>query len=409
MATSLTTLINTILPDQIGEQYDFITNTVKDTLRDFCSRTQIANRGIVQTIHTTEIDDNLNNSVDINTLASGTYLDDDCDTIADWTDGDTGTGASTAATLDNKDTFKMDSGASAGAGNYARLYQTLTDNIPSKFCVSAKLYHDLLGTQTAGDYFELLVQRAGVALNVQWCSDGLYINSGSMAETGTNIVLQKTWQQWDFIVTATTPASATVDVYLDGILQTAAVDCSYTGTFTANVVDMFQKGTATANCITYVADVKIGNPNSYMGWQPCGVIRCTVDGEDYQIKQRDISYGITDIDDIEENYLKWWYLSNPSTIRIFPFDDDSERQLHLQIAFMPTDSISELDDNFYRQWYEVIKAGALSRLLAIPSRTFKDLKLAPYYQRQYEEGINGAMTTVFYDHYAPKKKIVRRI
>ena len=160
---------------------------------------------------------------------SGTIYVDNFQTITAWTDQDSGDGASTLSAFDGTDgCFKLDSGT-AGAGNKA---QRLIDcgTISDKFVVTIKTYCDKVGT--LGDHLQVEVRNPDVSLTLALASDGLYIHDGSgWNEVGTNVIVQDIWQEWEFVIDGTTPASATCDVYLDGTKIATSVDCSRTGTW----------------------------------------------------------------------------------------------------------------------------------------------------------------------------------
>lgn len=67
MATSLTTIINTIIPDQIGEQYSFASVYLMDVLREFCTRSHIVNDGFKHDVASSDPDATLNKSISITT------------------------------------------------------------------------------------------------------------------------------------------------------------------------------------------------------------------------------------------------------------------------------------------------------------------------------------------------------
>lgn len=191
-------------------------------------------------------------------IANTSFLDEDCSDISDWADQDADTGESTQVTFDSKSCFKFDSGAST-ASPYARRAIDVGD-FGDRVVISLSLHFDAIGTLANSDLFEIYVVNADVRAIIRFASDGLFIYDGAANnEVGTNIVVQDTWQEWTFDIDFTTPASATVDVYLDGSLVGDGIDCSDTGTFANDgMVRLTQYGYATANRISYVDWVKVG-------------------------------------------------------------------------------------------------------------------------------------------------------
>lgn len=191
-------------------------------------------------------------------LSNASFYNEDCSDITDWTDNDLGTGASTQVTFDGKSCFKFDSGAPADPNNYARRYIDV-GTFGDRVVVSLSLYCDAVGIRADSDYFYLEVQRNDVRLNARFCSDGLFIHRGeSINEFGTDLVVQDTWQEWTFDIDFSTPATANVYIYLNGVLQGNA-DCSHTTAGTNGYVLLAQLGNTTANRISYVDWIKVGN------------------------------------------------------------------------------------------------------------------------------------------------------
>lgn len=191
-------------------------------------------------------------------IANTSFLNEDCSDISDWTDGDTDTGESTQVTFDSKSCFKFNSGASTASPTAIRTIDT-GYTFGDRVVVSLSLYCDAIGTQSAWDDFELLVVQAAVRGMIYFCSDGLFVYDGAAYnEVGTNIVVQDTWQEWTFDFDFSTPASATVDIYLDGDLVGNNIDCSSTGAFAVGRIKLTQFGFNTANRISYVDWVKVG-------------------------------------------------------------------------------------------------------------------------------------------------------
>jgi len=185
------------------------------------------------------------------------YKDEDCADISDWTNGDTGTGVSSQTTFDSKSCFKFDTGASAGAEHKAERYLDIGSFGDLVSC-ELSLNHDAIGVSTNGDSFRLSIQKAGVQLNVLFATDGIFIYDGATwNEIGTNLVQEDTWQTWIFDCDFSTPASATCDVYLNGDLKAAGVDCSQTGSYTEGKILINQNGQTTANRISYLNYVRV--------------------------------------------------------------------------------------------------------------------------------------------------------
>jgi len=190
--------------------------------------------------------------------SNDTYMDEDCDDLTGWTDNDAGSGASTQVEFYGRECFKFDSGDTPGGGVKAMRTKdagTFSDSVT----VSILAYHDNIGAQADTDYFALNVEESGVRLNAVFCSDGLFIYDGaSLNEVGTDVVDEDEWVLWTFVCDFSTPATATCDVYKNGTLLEADVDCSDTGAYTDGEVNLIQFGVTTADQITYIAQVVVG-------------------------------------------------------------------------------------------------------------------------------------------------------
>lgn len=165
-------------------------------------------------------------------------LDEDCSDITDWTDGDAGNGVSEVSPAGQFHLYI----SPAASGSYA--YQTRDfGSFPTTYTVEIKVYHDVLGTVANTDYAQFEFHKDDLRFQFRLASDGLFVHDGAAwNEVGTNLVQTGVWQTWRFLITGTTPLSATVDVYLNGVLQISGVDCSNTGTFTDGRVDVLQFG-----------------------------------------------------------------------------------------------------------------------------------------------------------------------
>jgi hypothetical protein len=208
------------------------------------------------------------------------YLNDDCSSLTYWTNGDSGSGLSTVTPKligcfdaipsgDVGSAFSLSTGNTAGAGNYALISKHI-NHTSTNFVVYLDLYHSALGTIAHNDHFAMLCALSGVELAVRFATDGMTIYDGSAYnEIGVNIVKTGVSQKWEFWVTGGTPASATVNVYLDGVLQAAAVDCSYTGAYTTDLT-LTQHGQTTINQTTYINHVVVAPTTSAYMELYCG-------------------------------------------------------------------------------------------------------------------------------------------
>lgn len=209
------------------------------------------------------------------TIPSNTagITDDDCSSLATWTDNDAVNGESTQTTFDSQSVFMFDTNA-ANTGNIAKVTKDV-GSLGDRYIVTMKLYHDALGTLGDTDFVQIFMNNGAGYLNLAFATDGLFVHNGSAwGEVGTNIVAVDTWQVWTFVVNNTIASSATVEVYLDGTYQ-ATVDCSHDSAATDGEINIVVQGTNTADLITYLDYIKVGHTSTII-WNDR-----TLDQEDF--------------------------------------------------------------------------------------------------------------------------------
>ena len=163
------------------------------------------------------------------------------------------------------DVFVFDTVNGAADDSTASRSKVITSP-PNTFTLEIKTLFPSIGTRTNVDYAYLAYSTATGAgawrLGVMFCSDGLLIAKASgTSEVGADIVkcnATAAWQIWRFQVTKTTVSTATCDVYLDGILQQANVDCDYeTGTAVGGTISFTQYWQTTNYMSSEVGYIKI--------------------------------------------------------------------------------------------------------------------------------------------------------
>jgi len=207
-------------------------------------------------------------------MSNGSLLDIECVSGADpgldgWADEDFGTGESTAVTnepvADSVPTaWKMDSGADTGVERAVRTKDIGSiESLGNTVIVSLKLYCDLIGTHSNGDYQYIGINRSDCRTMIEFASDGLWYYTGAEYLNAGDCVVEDTWQEWTFVVHyGSGVANATMDVYIDDVLTYSGLDVSYTRVDTDGKIALIQYGNTTANQLTYIDYIKIGD-----GWE----------------------------------------------------------------------------------------------------------------------------------------------
>jgi len=216
-------------------------------------------------------------------VSNASLLDLECTAaeLADgWTDGDTGEAVSQAETnapaADPMATvWSFDTNTSADTDDRAKRSKDIgsIDGVGNRVVVSLKLYCDAIGTMANTDLYNFVMYRSDVAFAARFASDGLFIHDGvADNEVGVNLVSQDAWQEWTFDIDYSGGvAAAVVDVYLGGVLQASAVDCSFTGAYTDGTIVFEQYGYTTDNQLTYLDWLKIGDGFAVWTGKICGV------------------------------------------------------------------------------------------------------------------------------------------
>lgn len=182
--------------------------------------------------------------------------DEDMADISDWTDADSGTGASTQATFDGQSSMKLDSGGTAGVTNYAERYQDI-GSFGNRTIFSVNIYCDAIGFVGNNDNVQISFYNGSTQIFIVLGSDGLYVFDGvAFHEVGNDLVVQDIWQEWTFDVNW---VAQTMDVYLNDVLKASGVDCSYADATANGYVLFAQLGKTTTNRITYIDWFKAGS------------------------------------------------------------------------------------------------------------------------------------------------------
>jgi hypothetical protein len=187
-----------------------------------------------------------------------THLDEDMADISDWVDADNINGVSSQTTFDSKSCMMFDTNAYATNNRAHRTRDVGT--FGNRVVVEFSIYLDSIGTNANIDDFAIQIRKLTVNCIITLASDNLFVYDGATYQSvGSSLVELDTWQKWVFDIDFTTPASATVDIYLDDILVGDDIDCSHTGSYTEGHVYLALRGQTLADNIAYVDYIKIGN------------------------------------------------------------------------------------------------------------------------------------------------------
>jgi hypothetical protein len=190
-------------------------------------------------------------------ISNADIENEDMASITDWSDQDNTNGVSSQVTFDSKSCMKLDAGAATSGTRAVRNKDFGSFGASTVFSMS--LYFDAIGTLSDNHYMQIGAYNGTYVLMVRFCSNNLYVVNSSDTATaiGTNPIVQDVWQEWTFKVTW--GASGTVDIYLNGALFSAGVDCASASAVANGTFQFRQNGYTTSNQITYVDWVKAGS------------------------------------------------------------------------------------------------------------------------------------------------------
>ena len=84
---------------------------------------------------------------------------------------------------------------------------------------------------------------------------------------------------------------------------------------------------------------------------------------------------------------------SPATIQLLiptPVEEMVDA-LVIKTAVAPVFGASELDDDLYNRWFDVVCAGVKAQLMNMPKKTWTNPALAAFYDNQYKIGVNKAL------------------
>ena len=82
--------------------------------------------------------------------------------------------------------------------------------------------------------------------------------------------------------------------------------------------------------------------------------------------------------------------TEPNSISLYP-TPDKVYTLNMRVALKPMRSATQVEDQLFEDWVEVVMDGAFARLFAMPAQEFTSPALTKYHAVQYEVGVNAAM------------------
>ncbi len=85
---------------------------------------------------------------------------------------------------------------------------------------------------------------------------------------------------------------------------------------------------------------------------------------------------------------------------------DKYGAIHTLCAVKPTRDSIDVPEWLFEDWADTIAAGALARLLGMPSRVWGNLSMVPYYTSQFRAGISRAKSKMYKSHTTQSKRML---
>ncbi len=188
----------------------------------------------------------------------GSNETNDCSSLTGWTSGDYNNGSSDQYEFDGRQTIRLETGTASVSTMASRIHEF--GSIGKSYAISVTAYHATvgIGDNVYSNAFAMNIRNGETILSFSAGSNGIWINDGVLkVDTGISTPIGQ-WVTYMLVVNAPTSATATVDIYLDGVLEASGVDMSYALGGTDGEIQIIQQGFQTANCLTYVDEVKVG-------------------------------------------------------------------------------------------------------------------------------------------------------
>jgi hypothetical protein len=91
---------------------------------------------------------------------------------------------------------------------------------------------------------------------------------------------------------------------------------------------------------------------------------------------------------------EFFLTDNINTLRMHPIPNtDSDEEYYTKAIVCPKRDQTEVPEMLYEKWEEVIQAGALAKLLSMPSASWKSPKDARDFRLRYKRGLRNARKT----------------
>ena len=143
-----------------------------------------------------------------------TLLDEDCAAITDWTDNDSGFGATSQVTYDSKSCMRfLNTGSS---GDIASRYRTIS-GVGSILGIEFSIYFNTLGTYQNSDHFDLTIYNGRIKASIRIDSNDVYVWDGEAWVSAYTEIFQDKWTTFKVYLNTATVDEEYCEIFKDGV------------------------------------------------------------------------------------------------------------------------------------------------------------------------------------------------
>lgn len=174
------------------------------------------------------------------------------------------------------------------------------------------------------------------------------------------------------------PVPATHRAIVDAVRQFCEDTHVLTKAFEEEAFDYTTIDTTDNDAITITLSSK------FSGYEVVAPEFFQIDGGEWNLSRLELINDNSNLTSIQLSDTKFFNFPTTTTIKIFPFTDQSENfDMFLKLAVKPNDGTTFFDDFLYNDWRKAIIPLACAILQEIPDRPWSNPSLASYNRSQY--------------------------
>ncbi len=143
---------------------------------------------------------------------------------------------------------------------------------------------------------------------------------------------------------------------------------------TADVITA-DNNSVNVNIATYITDMR-----------PVVLTEFKIDGTDWDAQFVDLENVMDDIDEISVAGVKLFTYPDRTHIKFYNINAEDQR-FYIKQVYVPTSTITTVEDDFYDRYHKHIEAAAKAELMGMPKKDWSDPPMAGYYESKYQDGV----------------------